>query len=61
MGGVVVVVIVCLAFDLTVLEANTEIMCLHTKGMLEITALFSVEAVGQVYVCMYVCMYGHHI
>ena len=31
------------------LEAKTEIMCLRTKGMLEVTATFSVEAAGLVY------------
>ena len=30
-------------------EANTEIMCLRAKGMPESTAIFSVEAAGQVY------------
>ena len=44
-----VIVVVCAAFDLTVSEAKTEIMCLRIKGMLESTALFSVEAAGQVY------------
>ena len=38
-----VVVAVCAAFGLTVLEAKTEIMCLRTKGMPESTAT------GQVY------------
>ena len=42
MMGVIVV------FGLTVSEAKTEIMCLRTKGMLEATAIFSVEAAGQV-------------
>ena len=51
-----VIVVVCAAFGLTVSEAKTEIMCLRAKGMLESTATFSVEAAGQVYVCMYVCM-----
>ena len=41
--------VVCAAFGLTVSEAETEIMCLRTKGMPESTATFSVEAVGQVY------------
>ena len=44
-----VIVVVCAAFDLTVSEAKTEIMCLRAKGMLESTATFSVEAAGQVY------------
>ena len=35
--------------DLTVSEAKTEIMCLRTKGVLESTATFSVEAAGQLY------------
>ena len=37
------------AFGLTVLTAKTETVCLRTKGMLESTAIFSVEAVDQVY------------
>ena len=44
-----VIVVVCAAFGLTVSEAKTEIMCLRAKGMLEFTAIFSVEAAGQVY------------
>ena len=44
-----VIVVVCAAFGLTVLEAKTKIMCLHAKGMPESTATFSVEAAGQVY------------
>ena len=44
-----VIVVVCAAFGLTVSEAKTEIMCLRTKGMPESTAIFSVEAAGQVY------------
>ena len=44
-----VIVVVCAAFGLTVSEAKTEIMCLHGKGMPESTAIFSVEAAGQVY------------
>ena len=39
----------CAAFDLTVSEAKTEIMCLRAKGMPESTATFSVEAASQVY------------
>ena len=37
------------AFRPAVGEAETEIMCLRTKGMPESTATFSVEAAGQVY------------
>ena len=44
-----VIVVVCAAFGLTVSEAKTEIMCLRAKGMPESTAIFSVEAAGQVY------------
>ena len=44
-----VIVIMCAAFALTVSETKTELMCLRTKGMPESTAIFSVEAVGQVY------------
>ena len=44
-----VIVVMCAAFGLTVSEAKTEIMCLCTKGMPESTAIFSVEAAGQVY------------
>ena len=44
-----VIVVVCVAFSLTVSEAKTEIMCLRAKGMPESTATFSVEAAGQVY------------
>ena len=44
-----VIVIVCAAFGLTVLEAKTEIMHLRAKGMPESTAIFSVEGAGQVY------------
>ena len=44
-----VIVILCAAFELTVSEAKTEITCLRAKGMLEPTAIFSVEATGQVY------------
>ena len=35
----VVIVVVCTAFGLTVSEAKTEIMCLHTKGMPESTTI----------------------
>ena len=44
-----VIVVVCAAFGLTVSETKIEIMCLRTKGMPEATAIFSVEAAGQVY------------
>ena len=44
-----VIVVVCVAFGLTVSEAKTEIMCSRAKGMPESTAIFSTEAAGQVY------------
>ena len=44
-----VIVVLCAAFGLIVSKAKTEIMCLRAKGMPESTAIFSVEAVGQVY------------
>ena len=44
-----VIVVVCVALRVTVSEAKTEIVCLRTKGMLESTAIFSVEVAGQVY------------
>ena len=44
-----VIVVVCVAFGLTVSETKTEIVCLRAKGMPESTATFSVEAAGQVY------------
>ena len=44
-----VIVVVCEAFGRTVSETKTEIMCLRTKGMPEATAIFRVEAVGQMY------------
>ena len=44
-----VIVVVCAAFGVTVSEARTEIMCLRGKEMPEYTAIFSVEAAGQVY------------
>ena len=44
-----VIVVVCVAFGLTVSEARTQIMRLRAKGMPESTATFSVEAAGQVY------------
>ena len=43
-----VVVIVCAAFGITVSEAKTEIVFLRAKGVPE-SAIFSVEAAGQVY------------
>ena len=43
------IVVVCAAFGITVLEAETEIMCLRAKGMPESTATFSVEAMGKMY------------
>ena len=43
------IVVVCAAFGLAVSEAMTETMCLHTKEMPESTAIFRVEAAGQVY------------
>ena len=44
-----VIVVVCAAFGFTVSEAKTEIIFLRTKGMLEATTIFSVEAAGQMY------------
>ena len=41
--------IVCVAFSLAVSEAETEIMCLRANGRPESTAIFGVEAAGQVY------------
>ena len=41
--------VVCAVFDFTVSEVKTEIMCLHTKGRPESTAIFGVEAAGLVY------------
>ena len=43
-----VIVVVCAAFGLTEPEAKTETMCSRAKGMPESTAIFSVEAAGQV-------------
>ena len=45
----VVIVVVCEAFGLTVSKTETEIMCLRAKGMPESTAIFSVEAAGHMY------------
>ena len=36
-----VIVVVCAAFGLTILEAQTEIICLRTKGMPEATTIYS--------------------
>ena len=44
-----VTVVVCTAFGLAVSEAKIENMCLRAKGIPESTAIFSVEAAGQVY------------
>ena len=44
-----VIVVVCVASGLTASEAKTEIMSLRAKEMPESTAIFSVEAAGQVY------------
>ena len=41
------IVVVCATFGLTVSEVKTEIMCLQTKDVLESTAMFSVEAAGE--------------
>ena len=41
------IVVVCATFRLTVSEAKTEIMYLRTKDILESTAMFSVEAAGE--------------
>ena len=41
--------LVCALLGRIVPEAKTEIACLHTKGMPEKTAIFSIEAAGQVY------------
>ena len=44
-----VLVVMCAACGLTISEAKTEIMYLRAKGMPESTAIFSVEAAGQMY------------
>ena len=56
-----VIVDVCAAFDLTVSEAKTEIMCLRAKRMPESTATFGAEAAGQVYnqTCEFVYLGGN--
>ena len=41
------IVVVCATFGLTVSEVKTEIMCLQTKDVLESTAMFNVEAAGE--------------
>ena len=41
--------VVCAVFALILSEAKTEIMFLRVKGMPESTAVFSVEAAGQLY------------
>ena len=43
------IMVVCAVFGLAVPETKTEIMCLRAKGVSESTAIFSVEAAGQVY------------
>ena len=43
-----VIVVVCAASGLTLSEVKTEIICLRPKGMSQSTAIFSVEAAGQV-------------
>ena len=43
------IVVVSAAFGLTISETKTESMCLRDKGMPESTAIFSVNAAGQVY------------
>ena len=49
LSNMVGVTVVCAAFGLRVSEAKTEMISLRTKRMPESTAMFSVEAVGQVY------------
>ena len=44
-----VLVVVWAAFGLIVSKANTKVMCLRTKRMLEPTVILSVEAAFQVY------------
>ena len=43
------IVVVCVAYGLTISEAKTETICLRPKGMPDSTAIFSVETAGQVY------------
>ena len=52
-----VIVVVCVAFGLTVSDAKTDIMCLSAKGIPESTAIFSVEVAGQVYNQTYELIY----
>ena len=56
-----VIVVVWAAFGLTVSKAMTETMCLHAKRIPESTAIFSVEAAGQVYnhTNEFVCLGGN--
>ena len=42
-----IIVVVYAAFGLTVSEVKTEIICLRTEGMLEVTTIYSVETAGQ--------------
>ena len=44
-----VIMVVCAAFSFTVSGSIAEIMCLRAKGMPKSTAIFSVEAAGQLY------------
>ena len=44
-----VIMVVCVAFVLTVSKTNTEIMSLRAKGMSESIAISGVDAAGQVY------------
>ena len=41
-----VIVVVCVAFDFTLLAAKIDIMCQRAKGMPKSTATFSLEAAG---------------
>ena len=43
------IVVVYAAFGPTVSEAKSEVKCFRTKRMSESSAMFSVEAAGQVY------------
>ena len=56
-----VIVVVYLAFTLTVSDAETEIMCKRTTGMPEAPAIFSEETAGQVYnkTNEFVCLGGN--
>ena len=44
-----VIVVMCVAFGLTVLEVKTEIICLRTKEMPEETTISNVEAAGHMH------------